>query len=116
MDSIYISRLELWTHIGVPDEERAEQQCLWASVELYCDLAEAGKTDDIETTIAYDQVAIDIQELVKTERKTIECLAEDIAQMVVEKYKPEGGVKVTIEKKIIPETDHVSVTIFRGNS
>jgi phosphoglycolate phosphatase/dihydroneopterin aldolase len=48
------------------------------------------------------------------ERKLLETLAQEIASKVLVNY-PVEGVKVELEKRILPETDWVGVVIERGN-
>jgi len=112
VDSIIIDGLELSTNIGVPDVERATPQKVLVTVQLQTSTKEAGVSDDVSKTIDYAHVVESIKELAQTERKTIEKFAEDIAAMILKDFKP-NAVTVTIKKFILPETDHVSVTINR---
>ena len=112
MDTITISNLELWTHIGVTDEERSQEQRVLVSINMQLDTKEAGQNDDIHATIDYEVVTNDVRALVTTERVTIERLAEDIASMILEKHKPDQ-VEITVQKFVIPDTDHVAITINR---
>ena len=112
MDSIRINDLEVWTRIGVPDEERQAEQRLLVSVEVCVDTRAAAKEDDVRQSINYVDVTEDIRALAATERKTIERLAEDIAQMILRNDRAES-VSVTVKKFAIPGTTHVSVSIRR---
>lgn len=112
MDSLFVKDLELWTHIGVPKEERDSEQLLRVSVELFTDLSSVGRKDDLKKGIDYEAVVKDIRKLATTERKTIERLAEDIAAMILKKYKP-FAVEVSVEKRPIPGMKSVSVTLGR---
>lgn len=112
MDTILIQELAVATHIGVPDTERAQQQTLKVSVWMHTDTKAAAQSDDIADTIDYADVAQRIQELGKTERKTIERFAEDIADMILETFAPES-VSVSIDKYILPDAQRVAITINR---
>lgn len=112
MDSLLIDRLELWTRIGVPKEERKQEQCVLVNVELFTDLSAIAKKDDVKKGIDYDLVVKDIRKLATTERKTIERLAEDIAAMILKKYRP-YAVEVSVEKRPIPGVESVIVTLSR---
>ncbi len=112
MDTILIQDLKVETHIGVPDSERATKQVLKVSVWLHLDVRAAAASDDVRDTIDYAEVTKKIQELAKTERKTIERFAEDIAQMILDTFSPES-VAVSIDKFILPDTERVAVTINR---
>lgn len=112
MDTILIQDLRVTTSIGVPAEERAAPQELNVSVWLKLSTKEAAKTDDVSKTIDYAAVAEAISDLGKTERKTIERFAEDIADMVLDNFKPES-VSVSIDKFVLPNAERVAITITR---
>tara|TARA_Y100000310_G_C20327847_1_gene643833 strand:+ start:228 stop:572 length:345 start_codon:yes stop_codon:yes gene_type:complete len=111
-DIIRIHELEVWTHIGIPETERIEEQQLHVTVEIFTDTAPTAKRDDLSDAIDYDTVAKRIHEIAKTERKTLERFTEDIAQMILQEFKP-NKVTVTGQKFVIPETKGVSLTITR---
>ena len=113
MDSIVIEELELRTRIGVPEAERANEQRVTLSVELFHDLAPAANTDDVTQSIDYKHVTDDLKTLCKTPRATLERLAEDAAAMILKKYTPSGGVKICARKFVVEGTKSVSITIFR---
>jgi FolB domain-containing protein len=111
-DVISIHDLKVWTHIGVPEEERKNEQCLRISIELFTDTRNAGEKDSIDETIDYEAIVRSVQKLATKERRTIEALAEDIASELVKEFKPQS-VKIFVRKDILPETDGISVTIQR---
>lgn len=111
-DILSIHDLELWTRIGVPAEERQTEQRILVTIELLGDLSPVGKTDDITKGIDYEKLTNDVRALAKTERKTIERLAEDIAAMILKSYKPES-VMVSVWKEPLPGVRGVKATIQR---
>ena len=111
-DIIRIHELEVWTHLGLPEEERLEEQQLSVTVEIFTDTTPTAKKDDLSDAIDYDTVAKHIHAVAKTERKTLERFTEDIAQMILQEFKPDK-VTVTAQKFVIPETKGVSLTITR---
>lgn len=111
-DIIRIHELEVWTHIGIPDTERIEEQQLRVTAELFTDTAPTASKDDLTEAIDYDKVAKRIHEIAKTERKTLERFVEDIAQMILKEFKP-GKVTITAQKFVLPDTKGVSITITR---
>lgn len=115
MDSIYIDRLSIETHIGITQEERSTPQKLEVSVELFADTAKAGASDSINDTIDYNEVCKTVKRLAGTKRNTIEKLARDVADTVLADFKPEY-VKVAVWKYILPDTKGVAVTIVRPSS
>lgn len=112
MDTISIAALEVKTHIGVPEEERAKEQSVWISIDMSTDTKKAATSDNIADSIDYDHVIARVEELAAVKRKTLEAFAEDIATMILKEYSP-SRVHVSVYKKIIPQTESVSVSITR---
>ena len=110
---ITIVDLEVFYHVGVPDEERAKPQRLLLTVDMGFDFSAAVKTDGIVNTIDYFTVS---QRLLKFGEgrswKLIEKLAAEIADMVLSEFKPES-VTVEVKKFPIPQARYVSVSLTR---
>jgi dihydroneopterin aldolase len=112
-DCILIEALELSSHIGVPDEERAAAQRLTVSLVLE-PLRDFPELEDrIENTVDY----FALSEFVKTlslarPRRLIETLAEDIATELLARF-PLRAVEVELRKFILPDTKFVAVKIWR---
>ncbi|MDE0860814.1 MAG: dihydroneopterin aldolase [Akkermansiaceae bacterium] len=112
-DQIIIKGLQLDCHIGVPAEERAEPQSL--RVHLTLQVPPFPKSDEIEGTVDYKEVADQVRALAASgERKLIETLAQDIASHILSSF-PVDRVRVELDKRILPETDWVGVIIERTN-
>jgi FolB domain-containing protein len=113
MDTITIKDLEVFYCVGVPDEERAKPQRLLLTVEMEHDFQAAAAEDDLADTVDYFAVS---QRLLQfgdgVHWKLIETLAVDIAQMVLEEFKPRSVI-VEVKKFIIPQARHVSVRVTR---
>lgn len=113
MDLLTIHDIELWTCIGVPEVERKTEQRILVTIELSGDLSPIGTTDDVIKGIDYASLVTDVRALATTERKTIERLAEDIAEMILKKYAP-ASVTISIEKQPpIPGVKSVIATVTR---
>lgn len=113
-DTIEIRRLEVPTHIGVPDAERAQPQTLWVTVRMQSAFGLSGLQDRIEHTIDYYAVAQEIKKLAAEKpRCLVETLAEDIANFLLSRYNLKH-VAISVEKKILPDTECVAVHIERG--
>jgi len=112
MDMITIANLELRTRIGVPEEERKTAQRVRVTVEFATDARAVAAADDAAKGIDYARVAEDIRTLAKTERRTLERLAEDIAGMIVKKHAADR-VTVTVTKFPPIGSGFVSLTIQR---
>lgn len=115
MNKIIIKDLEVFYHVGVPDEERAQPQRLLITVEMEHDFSEAARTDELKGTIDYFAVS---QRLLKLgdgrSWKLIETLAGEIADLVLREYHA-VGVTVQVKKFIIPQTRFVAVKISRSS-
>ena len=113
-DEIEIRRLEVKTHIGVPDQERAEAQTLWISVWMRPSQELSHLQDKVENTVDYYAVSLEIAELAGSKtRHLIETLATDIAEFLLSNH-PLQSVSVKVEKKILPNADFVAVKITRN--
>ena len=110
---ISIVDLEVFYHVGVPDEERAKPQRLLLMVGMDFDFSAAVKTDGLAGTIDYFAVS---QRLLKFGEgrswKLIETLAADIADAVLSEFKP-ASVAVEVKKFPIPQARCVSVSLTR---
>ena len=112
-DIIIISDMEVRCRVGVPDEERLEDQRLLITLKLECDLKGASAKDDIEQTIDYHAVYLLVKDVCSArERKLIETLAEDIAASVLDVFDA-SCVRVRIKKFILPEANYTAVEIER---
>jgi FolB domain-containing protein len=111
-DLLVIENLELWTHLGVPKEERTKEQRVRVTVELHLDLSKAAKTDDVNHSIDYAKLAADLKQLSQTERKTLERFAADCADLILKKYRPEA-VTITATKFALPGSSGTSVTMTK---
>jgi len=116
MDIITITDLEVSYCVGVPDEERAKPQRLLITVEMEHDFRRAAVEDELIDTIDYYAVT---QRLLTfgegVHWRLIETLAVDIAQMVLDEFKPQR-VTVEVKKFIIQQARHVSVRATRSRN
>lgn len=115
LDEIEIRRLEVETHIGVPDEERAEAQTLWISVWMRLGQGFYGLQDKVKNTVDYHAVSVALSELAASKpRCLIETLATDVAEFLLSTY-PLQSVDVKVEKKILPNAEFVAVKVTRDS-
>ena len=112
-DQIHIEELEVSTHIGVPEEERAAPQRLTASIS-FSPYHEAGDlADKIENAINYSAVIDETKNFVRDQSvKLIETLADRLAMHLLKNFRMK---RVTIELRKFPFEDakYVSVTVTR---
>ena len=101
---------------GVFAEERDNGQEFVVDLSIYCDLRQAGRTDDLASTIHYGELATSVHRLIEGEPvDLIETLAERIANEVLTHQLAER-VSVTVHKPSAPISvpfQDVSVTIMR---
>ena len=114
MDKITICDLEVFCHVGVPDEERAQPQRLLLTVEMSYDLSVAAASDALTGTIDYFAVSQRLVEFGKGRSwKLIERVAAEIAEMILNEFRAQA-VMVEVKKFILPETRYVSVSVTRS--
>jgi 7,8-dihydroneopterin aldolase/epimerase/oxygenase len=112
-DVIRIERLELFAHIGVPEEERAEAQRLTFNLTLWPARPLAELDDEIRRAVNYAAVCAEVKSFVQDRRdKLIETLAQAVAARLLERFEIRR-ITVELRKYILPEVEFVSVTVTR---
>lgn len=113
MDRIIIKDLEVFYHVGVPDEERLQPQRLLLTVEMEHDFSASAASDDLTQTINYFAVSQKLMSFgVGRSWKLIEKLSADIATMVLAEFGA-ASVTVKVKKFIIPQAQYVAVQVTR---
>jgi FolB domain-containing protein len=113
MSKITIADLEVFYCVGVPDRERSKPQRLLVSVELDLDFTKPARSDRIETTIDYDELARDLLAYGEGRSwKLLEKLAANLADHILTRYHPRA-VSVEVKKFVIPQARYVSVSLRR---
>jgi dihydroneopterin aldolase/2-amino-4-hydroxy-6-hydroxymethyldihydropteridine diphosphokinase len=115
-DKISLTGISGFGYHGVLESERKNGQEFLVDVVLYCDLSEAGKSDDLSKTINYADVAALIHKRIIGEQvNLLERLAELIAEDIFKIFEI-NEIEVTVHKPQAPIpllfTD-VSVSIKR---
>ncbi|MBQ8639077.1 MAG: 2-amino-4-hydroxy-6-hydroxymethyldihydropteridine diphosphokinase [Lachnospiraceae bacterium] len=118
MDKIYIDNLEIFAHHGVYEEEQRLGQKFVVSLVLYTDTRKAGLTDDLKQTINYGEIARQVTKLVQAKNhQLLECVAEEIARMLLRVHPLLKQVTVKLSKPWAPvglPLETVGVEITRG--
>jgi len=110
---IEIRGLTLRTRIGVPDQEREQEQELKCDLKIRPPRSFAQIQDEVGETIDYQAVCLRIEQLASERpRKLIETLASEIAEAVLTEFAAQG-VTVQIRKYILPQTEFVGVRLHR---
>ncbi|MFZ1219096.1 MAG: dihydroneopterin aldolase [Chthoniobacterales bacterium] len=117
LDSLVcIQGLEVFAHLGVPEDERASPQRLTFNITLSPVRSSQDLHDEIGRAVNYATVCEATKKFVGERRdRLIETLADALARHLLEKFEIR---KITIElrKFVLPETEFVSVTVTRDRS
>ncbi|WP_142525271.1 YpsA SLOG family protein [Methylacidimicrobium cyclopophantes] len=114
-DAIEIRGLWLESRIGITEEERRRMQPLRVSLRLeVADLSAAARSDRIEETVDYDELAREVQGVAGARpRNLLERLAEEIAAAVL--CRPMvTSVTVFLEKFPLPRAEGVAISLRRN--
>lgn len=102
LDKIILKGIEVFAYHGAFPEENFLGQRFTVNIEMEKDIRRACINDTLEDTVHYGLVHDDIVNLVKNNKfKLLEKLAEEIAKLIVTKYKLEK-ITVNIEKPNAP--------------
>jgi 7,8-dihydroneopterin aldolase/epimerase/oxygenase len=115
-DRIHIEQLEVSTHIGVPEEERAAPQRLTVSISFWPYQEARALRDSIRRTVNYAAVAEETKNFVRHQSTNlIETLAHRLATHLLKTFSIQ---KVTVEVRKFPFEDakYVSVTVTHNAS
>ncbi len=117
IDEITLTGLRASAFHGVLEQERRTGQIFVIDVTVFLSLADAGRTDDLDRTIHYGELAEQIVSAVESDPvDLIETVAERVAGVVLA-YDAAQFTRVTVHKPNAPISvpfDDVSVTITRG--
>lgn len=98
MDRIHIRDLSLRCIIGLYPEERTNKQDVIINVTMETDLRAAGKSDDLNDTVDYKTIKLEIMDFVENSSfKLIESLAEGAAAICLTDPRVQSAT-VTIDK------------------
>ncbi|MEM7207818.1 MAG: dihydroneopterin aldolase [Pseudomonadota bacterium] len=116
MDTIFIHDLRVDTIIGIYDWERTTLQTVSLDIEMATDIRNAAKTEDINNTPSYKDVAKRLHDFVsESEFFLIETMAEEVACIVLDEFGVES-VKITVHKPgAVTTAKDVGVIIERKN-
>lgn len=115
MDKVIIEGLKVQAHVGVPDAERRRWQPVIIDIVLSLDLRRAGRADNFKATVDYAAVVAEIQQLVRAGQfKLVEAMAEQIAALLLAKFRMLKEVRLRLRKFSVPGTISVGVKISRS--
>ena len=112
-DKIHIEQLEVFTHIGVPEEERANPQKLTVSISFWPYQQPGDVADHIERAVNYSAVAEETKNFVRDQSVSlVETLADRLASHLLKSF-PIQKVTVELRKFALQDAKYVSVTVTR---
>ena len=112
-DEIHIEQLDVFTRVGVPEEERANPQRLTVSISFWPYQQTSDLADHIERTVNYSAVAEETKNFVRDQSVSlIETLAERLANHLLKTF-PMQKVTVELRKFVLHDAKYVSVTLTR---
>jgi FolB domain-containing protein len=115
-DKIHIEQLDVFTRIGVPEEERANPQKLTVSISLWPYQQTSDLADHIERAVNYSAVAEETKNFVRDQSVSlIETLADRLASHLLESF-PIQKVTIELRKFALQDAKYVSVTVTRTAS
>jgi dihydroneopterin aldolase len=115
-DRIHIEQLEIFTRIGVPEDERATPQRLTASISIWPYREAADLGDKIDKTINYSAVAEEAKSFARDHSlNLIETLADRLAMHLLKTF-PLQKVRIELRKFPLADAKYVSATVTRSTS
>lgn len=112
-DKIYIEQLDVFTRIGVPEEERTNPQRLTVSISLWPYQQTSDLADHIERAVNYSTVAEETKNFVRDQSvNLIETLADRLATHLLKSF-PIQKVTIELRKFALQDAKYVSVTVTR---
>lgn len=115
-DTIHIEQLEVFAHVGVPDDERQTPQRITLSLTIWPARDFRDLDDDISRAINYSAIASAIRDFVGERRdRLVETLAEKTAEHLLGRF-PIRRIRLELRKFVLPDAAFVSITLTRSNS
>ena len=116
-DQINVNGIKAFGYHGVLPHEAVEGQEFIVDLVLSLDLSEASRSDNLDETVNYADLAQIVHDNIVGERvQLIERLAGQIADQIKSSYPQIDSISVTVHKPHAPVTldfDDISVTITR---
>ncbi len=115
-DRIILRGIEVMARHGVLEQEQAEPQLFRVDLTVHFDTTDAARSDDLDDTVDYGRLAVEVHDLVASESHAlIETVADRVASHVLSTPGIDR-VTVTIHKPQAPiplRFEDVAVTIDR---
>ena len=115
-DHVHIHQLEVFAHIGVPDDERASPQRLIFNITFWPTHPAPKLEDDLARTVDYAAVCAEVKNFVQGRAdRLIETLADALASHLLEVFEMQR-ITIELRKFVFPDVEFVSVTVTRDRA
>lgn len=113
-DLLILKEIEVFSRIGVPNQERRRPQRLLISIDAKIPrVSQAARSDSLDKTVDYFEIYQGIHKISKSKpRKLLETLAEEISSFILKKF-PIQQVVVKVQKFIFNDAKFVAIQIKR---
>lgn len=112
-EKIHIEQLDVFTCIGVPEQERANPQKLTVSISFWPHQQTSDLADHIERAVNYSAVAEETKNFVRDQSVSlIETLADRLASHLLKRF-PIQKLTIELRKFALQDAKYVSVTVSR---
>src|SRR4051812_345831 len=112
-DSIHVERLELFTRVGVTENERQTPQRITVSITVWPKVQFGDLQDDISRTVNYSALCVAAREFISNRSdKLIETLADQLASHLVKIFSIKK-VRIELRKFVLPDAEYTSVIVER---
>jgi dihydroneopterin aldolase len=99
MDKIIIEGASFQSHLGVSELERSRPQEIFANLQVFLDVSDAGKRDDLAATVSYVAIHEVVARTIAAKPYVlVEAIAEDVAANVLKNFQALTGLTVRIDK------------------
>ncbi len=114
MDRVFVKNLFVPCKVGVSEEERLKKQNVVIDIAVFCDLSNAGTTDDLSKSISYSEIQEKTTNFVTSrEFKLLESVAEGVASLIL-KNSLTSKVIVSIKKEKYANEPMMGIEISRN--
>jgi 7,8-dihydroneopterin aldolase/epimerase/oxygenase len=112
-DSVHIEQLEIFSRVGVTDNERSNPQRLTLTITAWPKDGFDNIGDDITRAVNYSAFGATSRDFA-TEHSfhLIETFAVELAQLLLQKF-PIRKIRIELRKFVLPNAQHVSVSVTR---
>ena len=112
MGWISLKGISLKAPIGYYEQERKEGNTFILDVAVWIDTSKAGKSDELEDTLDYQQLYDLVEKIMKTEARLIEHAGHTMAEEIMARFGQVQSVKLSIAKMNPPIRGNCEKAVF----